>query len=441
MKKHIKLFSLALAFITCFAVMTGCKDTGGESDTDISNAPYILDGCRIIYGEGGGYGSESASAMELQAQLKARYGLDVEIDTDYLEKGAEYDSESREILVGHTEYPQSKSAAQRVTRQDYLITVDGSKIVLMAGCTYSLEDCVEYFLENYITSEDGTLKLSTREEHLELHSYPYEKTTARIISLNLRYAHSAAQNNQGIREPRVIDFINEAKPDSIGFQECEKFWKTRLDANINELGYVAAQEEAYSASGDYAFKNYIFYNTNTTNLIQGGRIWLSETPNTPSQGYGSKYYISASWAVLEDKDTGAKYIHVNTHLNADNAQIREKEIVVLLAKIKTFVDKGYPVFITGDFNSDLKSDVYKTMTESFVDARKTAKDTSGLYTYNGYSNEGVILDTDTYKCIDFCFYSEEPYICVEKFNVIDRWHGGYMSDHNALITDFTLYKR
>lgn len=440
MKRLLKALSLTLACVTCFSFTSGCKDKD-EGGSETNDAPYTLEGCKIIYGEGSGYGSEAASAMELQAQLKERYGLELEIGTDYLEKGAEYDSESREILVGHTEYPQSKSAAERVTRQDHLITVDGRKIVLMAGCTDALEECVEYFLNNYITSEGGTLRLSTTEEHLELYNYPYEETSARIVSLNLRYANYATQNNQSIREPRIVSFVEDAKADSIGFQECEKFWKTRLDANLNELGYVAAQEEAYSSSGDYAFKNYIYYNTNTTKLIQGGRIWLSETPNTPSQGFGSKYYISASWAVLEDKDTGVKYIHVNTHLNADNAQIRDKEIEVLQAKIKTFEDKGYPVFITGDFNSNLKSDVYKSMTDSFRDARKTAEETTDLYTFNGYSAEGVMLDQTTYTCIDYCFYTEKPYIFVEKFNVIERYHGGYMSDHNALITDFTLYKR
>ena len=30
----------------------------------------------------------------------------------------------------------------------------------------------------------------------------------RIISLNLRYAHSADMNNQGNREPRIVDFVN-----------------------------------------------------------------------------------------------------------------------------------------------------------------------------------------------------------------------------------------
>ena len=441
MKKNIRLLSLFFAFIMCVFAITGCKSTDEEKQTEADNAPYFLDGCRIIYGEGGGFGSESASAMLLQAELKTRYGLELEVGTDYLQKGAEYDGESREILVGHTEYPQSKNAEGRVTRQDYLITVDGSKIVLMAGSTYSLEECVEYFLENYVTDDNGTLRLSTTEEHLELYDYPYEETSARIISLNLRYAKSATQNNQSIREPRIVSFVEAAKADSIGFQECEAFWKTRLYATLNELGYVSAQDEAYSASGDYAFKNYIYYNTNTTNLIQGGRIWLSETPNTPSQGFGSRYYISASWAVLENKQTGVKYIHVNTHLNVDNAQIRDKEIEILQSKIQTFVDKGYPVFITGDFNSNLKSDVYKSMTDSFKDARKTAEESTDLYTFNGYSEEGVTLDQSTYTCIDYCFYTEKPYIYVEKFNVIERYHGGYMSDHNALITDFTLYKR
>ena len=440
MKNAYRLMSLIFVCVMSLLCFVGCKNQTIIEDTEPSVA-FELDGYKIIYGEGNNYAGEAASAIKLQKQIKANYGAELDIGTDYLENGVEYDSDSKEILVGHTAYPQSKSAAERVTALDYLITVDGNKIVLMAGSSDALGECVDYFLDNYIENKDGSLFLSTTDEHLELYEYPHEQTSARIVSLNLRYAHTPSQNNQSIREPRIVSFVQEAQPDSMGVQECEKFWKTRLDSSLNDMGYVAAQEEAYSTSGNYAFKNYIYYNSNTVKLIQGGRIWLSETPTAPSKGFGSKYYISAAWAVLENKETGAKYIHVNTHLNVDSAEIRAKEIEVLLSKINTFEEEGYPVFITGDFNSDMKSDIYKTMTTNYLDARKTAIKTTNLYTYNGYSAEGVVLDKATYKCIDFCFYTEKPYIYANKFNVVDTWSGGYMSDHNALIIDFALYKR
>lgn len=443
MKNVCKLLCLLFACVMCISCFAGCKkDAGAEDDTSSTSSQdtqFTLDGCRIVYGDGNEYGNEAGKAMDLQKQIKSRYGAELDIGSDYLERDAEYDSESKEILVGHTDYPQSQKVADKVTRLDYLITKDGNKIVLMAGSPEALAQCVEYFLNNYISDD---LTLTTTDEHLERYSYAFEETALRVVSLNLRYAKSATQNNQSVRAPRIYNFIKNALPSSFGVQECEKFWRDSLVATIGELGYVPAQEEAYSASGDYAFKNFIWYNSNTTELKTSGRIWLSETPNTPSKGFGSDFYISAAWALLADKQTGAEYIHVNTHLTAEkNDTLREKEIAVLLAKIKTFTDKGYMVVITGDFNSNTMTDVYSTMSDSFLDARDTAKETTKLGTYNKYSQEGVTLDQSTYTCIDYCFYTETPNIYVSKFNVIDRYSGGYMSDHNALITDFILYKR
>ena len=378
MKGFYRILGLIMACIFC---VTGCSSVGKNGETETAVSEYIVEDCRIVYGDGNQYGNEAIHAMNLGEKIKDTYGVDLKIESDYLESGEQYDDSAKEILVGHTAYSQSASAAERVTRMDYFITVDGNKVIIIAGSSDALGDGVEYFFENYLTKgEDGVLKLSTVEEFLGLYDYPHAETSAKIASLNLRYAHSGNDNNQSYREPRIYDFIKTERPDSFGVQECEKFWKERLEASIGKLGYVAAQEEAYSDSGKYAFKNYIWYNTKTTELIEGGRIWLSETPQEPSMGYGSRYYISAAWAILENKDTGARYVHVNTHLNVDSEKIRDKEVEVLMAKVRTFLNAGYEVFITGDFNSNMKSDVYKTMTKSLFDARYAANSTTNMYT-------------------------------------------------------------
>ena len=452
MRKIRKLLCLLLVCVTCASCFVGCKNDkdsqDGSQNTGSSVSTFSFENCKIIYGEGD-RSTESASAMSLRAKINEKFGVNLAIGTDYLDKGASYDSCANEILVGHTNYPQSIAVQDRVTRLDYLIKVDGNKVILMAGSAESLTQCVEYFINNYIASEDGKLKLSNTEEHLELYNYPIEETAARIISLNLRYAKNATENNQSIRAPRIYSMVKSAKPDSIGVQECEQYWRQQLEINLGAIGYECAQEEAITASNDYAFKNFIWYNTATTKLVDSGRIWLSETPNTPSKGFGSRYYISAAWALLENKNTGAQYVHFNLHLDADTfksdpdkeMELRLSELSVLMEKIKPFKENGYDIFITGDFNSNMSSKAYSLMTEKFLDARKKAPETTNLYTYNGYRNETDILDPKNYTCIDFCFYKQSVNVVMKKFNVIDKYGGGYMSDHNALIIDFTLYER
>ena len=258
----------------------------------------------------------------------------------------------------------------------------------------------------------------------------------RIVSLNLRYAHSADMNNQGVREPRIVDFVREYAPHSMGVQECEKFWRDRLSEKLSELGYVPAQDEAIYNEKSYAFKNFIWYAPEKAELLESGRLWLSSTPINPSKGFGSRFFISAGYAILKIKETGECYTHVNTHLDVSSEEIRLEEIKILKEKISELEERGYPIFLTGDFNSEEDSAVYEFVSEYMCDARKTAAETTELNTFNAYSVEGVIIPSEKFKRIDFCFYRDAgKRITVDKFDVVDRWRDGYMSDHNALVID------
>ena len=259
----------------------------------------------------------------------------------------------------------------------------------------------------------------------------------RLVSLNLRFAYNAEMNNQGIREPRVLELVKSYRPAFMGVQECEKFWHERLVATIGNLGYIPAQPEAVGEDGKYAFKNYIWYDSEAVELIDSGAMWLSETPDVPSRGFGSRFYISSGYAVMKIKATGECVAYINTHLDVHGEETRKSEIGVIKAKVKELSDKGYPVFVTGDFNDYEGSAVYLGMTEELHDARKTAKKSSDKDTFNGYSAEGVVFPEENWKRIDFCFYNDKVK-SIDEFRVVEQCQGGYISDHNALVIDATL---
>lgn len=257
-----------------------------------------------------------------------------------------------------------------------------------------------------------------------------------IGSLNIRVASNAEEHEQGIREPRIISFIQTNKPDSIGTQECTAFWRERLDERMAEIGYRRAQNTPPIRN---TFKNYIWYRTETIELVDAGINWLSETPKEPSRGFGSKFYISAAWAVFRSKEDGTEYVHINTHLDVTDENIRKAEMELVLAMVKGFTDKGYEVLVTGDFNAREESVIYDGFTAVLADARKTAKHSTEMNTFNGYQRVPGQYRYDVpeseYIRIDFCFYTDK--INVEQFSVIDRWDGGYMSDHNALLVQIS----
>ncbi len=437
MKKFLKSLCLVLACVMCVSVLAACADESDDTPPPINLAEY-----KIVFSGESEYSAEAAAALQLKKSISEKFGISLESNDDYLKSGESYNNESKEILVGHTGYEQSKSAAQTVSRLDFLIKVDGNKIILIAGRANGLGACVEHFIENYLEMQESVLALKSTEEYSKTYDYSTVSTTGNLASLNLRYAYDSEMNSQGAREPRVVEFIKQYQPHSFGVQECEAYWKERLDIKLAEYGYVSAQQEVYDGStqstSTYSFKNFIYYNTNEVTLIDSGITWLSETPTVPSKGFDSIYYISVGWAILESKDTGARYVHMNTHLNVDSAVIRAQEIEVLLARAKTFENRGYDVFITGDFNDLMTSSSYISMTARYSDARLATTDTLELdYTYNGYQSETEPAKTQNAKLIDFCFFKGND-ITIDKFDIVEKSKGGYMSDHNALFVKFTF---
>ena len=255
----------------------------------------------------------------------------------------------------------------------------------------------------------------------------------RIVSLNLRTARYPEQHNQAIREPRIAAYIADRQPDSLGVQECTRFWQERLDLCLT--GFARAQEPHENPNG---FKNFIYYNTATVRLVDSGIFWLSDTPDVASQCFGSRYFISCGWAVLERLDSGARYVHMNTHLDYTDEEIRQKEADILLPRAFGFADLSLPVLITGDFNTPPHSPTYEKMLAAgrLSDFRQKVAPPALPFTFNKYEKEEEEPDPAGFLIIDYCFCSDR--VLPQAMDICDKFGGGYLSDHNALCFDMKI---
>lgn len=241
----------------------------------------------------------------------------------------------------------------------------------------------------------------------------------KIVSFNLKCAQHADDNMQKEREPRIVAFLQQQRPASVGFQETEPFWRERLDAALT--GYVRAQPQLMT-------KNYIYYDPRQVSLVNHGVIWLSETPDLPSQGHGSRFFISATWAILECIESGSRYVHINTHLDAFNEPIREKEIAMVMDLADRFRAQDLPVVMTGDFNSKEDSIIYKyVMDHGYLDAKYQTEDTTTMGTFNGFGK----YEPPYHGPIDYFFINPGKWD-VERYTVTVYWEGEFMTDHNVL---------
>lgn len=247
----------------------------------------------------------------------------------------------------------------------------------------------------------------------------------KIVSLNLRFAHNPDHNTQKEREPLIKAFLMHCRPASVGFQETEPFWREQLDTVLT--GYRRVQPQMMT-------KNYIYYDESQLKVINHGVIWLSETPDLPSQGFGSKYDISATWAIFECLADGKRYAHVNTHLDAFNEPIREQEIGMVLDLADRLKNQGLPVVVTGDFNSRESSVIYKAVMErGWLDAKYQTEDTTMLGTFNDFGK----YEPPYFGPIDY-FFINPGCFDVQRYSVTVCWEGEFMTDHNVLCLETEL---
>jgi endonuclease/exonuclease/phosphatase family metal-dependent hydrolase len=164
-------------------------------------------------------------------------------------------------------------------------------------------------------------------------------------------------------------------------------------------------------------------------LLESGTRWLSDTPDVPSAFPESKYNRTYTYLMLQRKSDGKIFVHVNTHLDHTSATARDKQVAVLIAELERF--SQYPVLVTGDFNCNKTSAVWKSMQDhGYVDSSLVADTAETGITFHNYGSSSSI--------IDFCFVTNDR-LQVSYYKVItEAFNGMRPSDHNPLFVDVML---
>lgn len=225
----------------------------------------------------------------------------------------------------------------------------------------------------------------------------------------------------------VAQTIENYAPDSIGLQEAHPGWLLALKAALPAYDYVGIGRDGY------LFDEFspIFYLKEKYELVDSGTFWLSETPRKPSKGWDAQFNRVCTWAVLQNRETGERYAHFNTHLDHVGEQARQNSVQLILDKI---AELGLPTVCTGDFNATEQTSVYEKMTAVLGDSAYLAPDTMRMGTFNGFNLEGL----EDKLPIDFLFVTKETAAPQVYRVVTDLVDGRIPSDHCMLYTDFLL---
>ena len=252
----------------------------------------------------------------------------------------------------------------------------------------------------------------------------------RIMSYNVRCANDGEQTITN-RSKVGVAMLQEYTPDSFGVQECTPRWKRIFAYNLGDKYASVGKPRDYF--GPFTEYSAIYYLKDKYNLIDSGTFWLSETPDKAfSKSFDSACARIATWALLENKDTGERYTHINTHLDHVLESTRQSQMKVLIDYVKT-VSGEVPVVMTGDFNDYEGSPVYNVACEIFNDSKYVAKDTDEGRTFTKYG----AYKEDGEGAIDFIFTDKS--ITVDTYKIIrDTAQGIYPSDHYPIVADMVL---
>ncbi len=255
--------------------------------------------------------------------------------------------------------------------------------------------------------------------------------STRVMSFNVRCVSD--DNGQSIanRSQLVTAVLEQYAPDTFGVQEATPEWLKIIDRELGDK-YTRVGE---GRSPIEMFTEYscVYYLKDKYNLLDSGTIWLSETPEKKyTKDFESKHNRIASWAVLEDKQTGEKFTHINTHLDHVLESTRVEQVKVLQAKIAE-LEKETTVICTGDFNTHETGEAYAQMRKTMDDTKLLAESSDTGITFHKYGT----IEEHADGAIDFVFATKGTKALTYKI-IRDSIDGIYPSDHYPVVADVLL---
>lgn len=182
------------------------------------------------------------------------------------------------------------------------------------------------------------------------------------------------------RKSLALSRINAFNPDLLGIQECYDdeaqagFLKQRLSKyefyGVQRGGQGGAAMEMAPA----------LLQKSSFDISERGCFWLSETPEQPgSLNWDAAFPRTCSWFHVWHRKTRRNLTFLNSHFDYQPIAVVESA-KILLAWVRKNADT--PMIVTGDFNTDKRSETYRLLTKYLVDAHPGDENTFHDYGRN-----------------------------------------------------------
>ncbi len=242
----------------------------------------------------------------------------------------------------------------------------------------------------------------------------------KVISFNLRTATAdkGTPNHWDNRKDAAAALIMKENPTVFGVQEAILSQVNDMKERLPEYEFIGVGRNDGGVKDEMMG---IFWKKADVELLDWGTFWLSETPSEVSKGWDSKFYRSATWAVMKHRPSGKRFFFLNTHLDHIAKVAREESIKLICAKLEELNPKGYPAFVTADFNSDTSDMIFEPLKAVMNNAREFAPETDDLPTFNRWGSGSP-------RTLDYIFVSKS-WKLLRYRTIQDEYGVPYVSDH------------
>jgi endonuclease/exonuclease/phosphatase family metal-dependent hydrolase len=179
----------------------------------------------------------------------------------------------------------------------------------------------------------------------------------KVMSFNI-WSDAPRNSSWTKRRDGIAGVLRRDDLDVVGLQEATMPMIRDLHERLPEYEWVGAGRDDGDQQGECTP---ILFRADRFTVAGHGHFWLAENCDLPGRGWDAACCRIATWAQLEDRESGRRLAHFNTHFDHFGRRARVQSAHLLLRKIKEIggID---PVILTGDFNCRDTSAPYFVLT-------------------------------------------------------------------------------
>jgi endonuclease/exonuclease/phosphatase family metal-dependent hydrolase len=218
--------------------------------------------------------------------------------------------------------------------------------------------------------------------------------TTKLITYNIRYDNpNDGDNIWENRKSKMAGLLNYYEPSFLGIQEGLFHQVEYLDSCLTAYEYIGVGRDDGKQKGEYCA---LFYDTRTYKVIIDSTFWLSETPDTPSNGWDADLNRICTYGLFENLDTKKRIWVMNTHFDHRGEMARENSARLIFQRIEQMNNDHLPLVLMGDFNATSEQKPIKILKTRLSDGLEISE--KPFYgppgTSNGFRKEEIVKRID-----------------------------------------------